>query len=240
MIQKTTTKRLFENYNTYNQRSTVEDSRSKKKIFQYLQRTLRPWLPSDRAARILDVGCGEAALITFLKEKGYTNLSGFDISPENVAICHRLGFTFVQQFDVLHLNQYPITEGYDVIFALDILEHIPKQAAAEFLEQLRQKLNPGGYIIIQTPNMGSVLAVLCRYGDLSHEFGLTEKTALNLLLVAGFTADKVEIKPSWNASTPAGYLREAYLSLLHQIIFLAEGAGRPKIPTKNLLIRAFN
>lgn len=240
MNQKNTTERLLEKYNTYVQRPTIEDSHSKKMIFQYFQRILGPWLPMDRSAIILDVGCGEGALMAFLKEKGYKNLSGFDISPENVAICHRLGFSSVQQFDVLHLKKYSSVECFDVIFAVDILEHLPKQAAAEFLEQIREKLKLGGYVIIQTPNMGSVLSCLYRYGDLSHEFGLTEQSALNLLTIAGFATDKIEIRPSWNASTLLGYIREAYLRLLHQLIFLADGAGRPKIPTKNLLIRAFN
>jgi hypothetical protein len=71
------------------------------------------------------------------------------------------------------------------------------------------------------------------------EFSVTEKSACHLLAIAGFVTDKIELKPSWNASTPSGYLREAYLRLLHPIVFLAEGAGRPKIPTKNILIRAF-
>ncbi|MBW4596874.1 MAG: class I SAM-dependent methyltransferase [Brasilonema angustatum HA4187-MV1] len=240
MSYKSTTDRLFEQYNTYIQRPTIENSRSKKLIYQYFQRILNPWLPVDRSARILDVGCGEGALIAFLKEKGYTNLSGFDISPQNVAICHRLGFKFVQQLDVLQLKQDPRAERYDVIFAIDILEHLPKQAAAQFLEQIRKQLKPGGYVVVQTPNMGSVFGCLYRYADLSHEFGLTEHSAVSLLTIAGFAAEKVEIKPSWNASTFLGYLREAYLRVLHQVIFLAEGAGCPKIPTKNLLMRAFN
>ncbi len=106
--------------------------------------------------------------------------------------------------------------------------------------QIKNKLNPGGYVVIQTPNMGSVLGCLYRYNDLSHEFGLTEKSALSLLKVAGFSADQIEIKPAWNASKVSGYLREIFLRLLHKLIFLTDGAGYPKIPTKNLLIRAFS
>ena len=239
MKEQTTTEKLFEHYNTYTGRSTVENSDSQKKIFRYLQRILNPWLPINYSTNILDIGCGEGALLAFLKHKGYVNLSGFDISSENVSICHRLGFSFVEQCDVLKLREYPITEQFDVIFALDIIEHLPKQAAAEFLEQIHKRLNSGGYVVIQTPNMGSLLASISRYGDLSHEFGLTEGTARNLLIISGFAADKIEIKPSWNASTVAGYMREAYLSFLHKMIYLTEGTGRPKIPTKNILIRAF-
>lgn len=86
--------------------------------------------------------------------------------------------------------------------------------------------------------MGSIAGLYNRYYDLSHEFGLTEKTAVDLLLVAGFEPQHLEIRPAWNATTPLGYAREAYLRLLHRLVFLTEGNGRPRIPTKNLLIRA--
>lgn len=235
-----TRERLLEEYNTFLERSTIENSKSKKLMFLAFQRTLKPFLPLDRSVKILDVACGEGALLAFLKEKEYVNLSGFDISPQNVAICHELGLNFVKQFDALKVSDFLNEQRFDVIFALDILEHIPKQTSAEFLLQIKNKLNPGGYVVIQTPNMGSILGCLYRYNDLSHEFGLTEKSALSLLKVAGFSPEQIEIRPAWNASKLSGYGREILLRFLHRLIFLTDGAGAPKIPTKNLLIRAFN
>ncbi|BAZ65647.1 MAG: class I SAM-dependent methyltransferase [Pelatocladus maniniholoensis HA4357-MV3] len=230
---------LYERYNELSGRPTVKDKLAKEKIFKSFQRTLKNWLPTDRSIKILDVGCGEGALLTFLKEKGYNNLTGLDISEQNVAICQELGLTFVQKFDAKQLNEFEKAEEFDVIFALDILEHLPKQSASQFLKQIREKLKPNGCVVIQTPNMGSIFGCLYRYNDLSHEFGVAENTLLNLLLIAGFESNKVEIKPQWAASTLLGRLKEAYLCLLHQLIFIAEGAGRPKIPTKNLLARAY-
>ncbi len=125
-----TRERLLEEYNTFLQRSTIENSKSKKLMFLSFQRTLKPFLPRNRSVKILDVACGEGALLAFLKEKGYENISGFDISPQNVAICHQLGLISVQQFDALQLSKFRSGQRFDVIFALDILEHIPKQTAA--------------------------------------------------------------------------------------------------------------
>ncbi|MBW4560971.1 MAG: class I SAM-dependent methyltransferase [Mojavia pulchra JT2-VF2] len=234
-----TTGELYERYNEISGRPTVKDHTVKEKIFKSFQRTLDNWLPRDRSLKILDIACGEGTLLTFLKEKGYKNLAGFDLSEQNVGICHELGLTFVQRFNAEQLNKFRGAEKYDVIFALDILEHLPKQSATQFLKQIREKLQPNGCLVIQTPNMGSVFSCLCRYNDLSHEFGVTEHTLLHLLLIAGFEANKVEIKPQWSASTLLGRFKETYLCLLHQLIFIAEGAGRPKIPTKNLLARAY-
>jgi 2-polyprenyl-3-methyl-5-hydroxy-6-metoxy-1,4-benzoquinol methylase len=233
-----TRERLFERYNTYTRRTTVKDEGLRLTIFKSFQRVLRPWLPPDKSALILDIGCGEGALLAFLKNHGYRNLFGFDISAENVALCQELGFSSVSQFDALKLGSFPGPQHFDVIFAMDLLEHLAKHSAAGFLEQIRERLRPNGYMVLQTPNMGSILGLYHRFSDLSHEFCLTEKSAVDLLMIAGFAFDRIEIRPAWNATTTLGYLREIYLKLIHWMIFVAEGAGRPRIPTKNLLIRA--
>jgi hypothetical protein len=79
-----------------------------------------------------------------------------------------------------------------------------------------------------------------RYFDLSHEFGLTEKSAMDLLTVAGFEPQHIQIRPAWKATTLPGYAREVYQRLLHYMVFLSEGARRPRIPTGDLLILSFN
>lgn len=237
-MSKTTTERLFERYNTHNRRPTIQSPRHRKLIFSAFRRTLGPWLPTDKSSWILDIGCGEGSLLAFLRESGYTNLAGFDLSPQNVRICHDLGLTFVEQFDALRLREFGGTHRYDVIFAMDVLEHLPKESAAQFLEDARLRVASGGYLVIQTPNMGSIVGCYARYYDLSHEFGLTEKSALDLYTLAGYNPANIEIRPAWNATTPLGYLREAYLRILHRLIFLSEGSTRPRIPTKNLLVRA--
>lgn len=236
---RSTTDRLFERYHTYCCRPAFrEDPELRRVMFKSFDRVLGPWLPADASALILDAGCGEGALLEFLRHKGYRNLFGFDISPENVDCCHELGFESVCELDLMQAESYPGPSQYDVILGIDVLEHVPKQAAAGLLERLREHLRPGGRLILQTPNMACVLGHYHRYSDLSHEFCLTEKTAFHLLMLAGFDADQIEIRPAWNATTFLGYLREVYLSILHLLLFLAEGSGRPKIPTKNLLIRA--
>jgi glycosyltransferase involved in cell wall biosynthesis len=67
--------------------------------------------------------CGE---IAFLRERGYTNLAGFDLSPENVAICHALGLDFVEQGDALCLAERYLPGS----FAAD-LRHGRARAPAE-------------------------------------------------------------------------------------------------------------
>jgi 2-polyprenyl-3-methyl-5-hydroxy-6-metoxy-1,4-benzoquinol methylase len=207
-------------------------------MFRAFERSLGRWLPVDLATPVLDLACGEGALLAFLRHRGYTNLAGCDISPENVTICHRLGLGFVVQADALELDRMAGVGRYGAVFALDMLEHLPKPRAAAFLDAVRRRLLPGGYVVVQTLNMGSHLGWYHRYADVTHEFGLTESSAAALFTAAGFVANKIQIRPSWNATTPLGYLREVYLRAVHRLLWAAEGAHRPRIPTRDLLIRA--
>jgi 2-polyprenyl-3-methyl-5-hydroxy-6-metoxy-1,4-benzoquinol methylase len=175
--------------------------------------------------------------MSVLRDLGYRNLAGFDISAENVEICHKSGLTFVDQLDALRLEQHRPGERYGVVFLMDVIEHLPKESGVSFLEQVRERLVPGGCAVIQTPNMGCVFGHYHRFNDLTHEFCLTEKSARDLMVAAGFKPTDIEIRPAWSATTALGRLREQYLKILHRLIFLAEDSSRPKIPTKNLLIR---
>ena len=237
-MKKSTSHLLIEKYNTILQRATIRDENTKTIIFRSFQRTIGQFLPADKSARILDIACGEGALLTFLRERGYCHLKGFDLSDENVSICHDLGLEFVVKFDALELEKFSPDEKYDTIFALDILEHLPKEKVVEFLTKVYQLLDPGGYLIIQTPNMGALQGLFIRYNDLTHEFGLTEFSAKSLLIAAGWEKNNISIYAAWNATTFFGYVREFYLRILHRLIFLIEGDQRPRIPTKNLLIVA--
>lgn len=234
---RTTSERLYSKYHSFNRRPDLADPEVRKVSAASFRRSLGPWLPADRQVRILDIACGEGALLDFLRGEGFTNLAGFDISPENVRMCHELGLAFVEEADALQFLERT-GPGFDLILAFDLIEHLPRQSAAGFLEQVRAKLNPGGSVILQTPNMGSVYAAHNRYFDLSHEFGVTEKSAVDLLMLAGFDSGAIEVKPSWTATTWLGFLREWHVRMLHRFIFLGEGRRRPRIPTMNLLIRA--
>lgn len=233
----TTTERLLDKYNKFSRRPLVTDPKMRKTIFKSFTRSLGKFLPREKDARILDVACGEGALLYYLRENRYVNLSGFDLSDENVMLCHSLGLDFVEKYNALKLSSFTSQE-YQMILAIDIIEHLPKEEVIGFIDAARDRLSSRGKLIVQTPNMGSVFASFYRYNDLSHEFGLTEKTAMDLFMIAGFEQEQITIYPVWNATTFIGYLREFYQYLLHKIIFMADDSSRPRISTKNLLIVA--
>ena len=197
-------------------------------------RTLGPLLPASSDARCVDVACGEGALLLYLRSKGFTNLAGIDLSPENVAMCRSAGLD-VTGADALALDELGFAGTADLVTAFDIVEHVRKEQAAGFLESLGRVLRPGGTIVLQTPNLGSVTGVFHRYNDLTHELGLTEKTVVDLAVAAGFDAESVTVLPAWSATTPLGHAREVYAKALHAAVSTVDGAQRPRIASRNLL-----
>jgi hypothetical protein len=59
------------------------------------------------------------------------------------------------------------------------------------LQTAKLCVGDGGRLVIQTPNMGSFLGWHMRYNDITHEFGVTEKGIVDLLLAAGFEKKKL-------------------------------------------------
>jgi 2-polyprenyl-3-methyl-5-hydroxy-6-metoxy-1,4-benzoquinol methylase len=147
------------------------------------QTYLRGWLPSDKTARILDVGCGSGNLLRYLKNLGYQSLHGVDISPEQVALARQVASDVVQGnvFDYLD----SASGQFDLIIGLDLVEHFDKDEVLRFLAACRQALRPGGRIILQTPNAESPWACSIRYGDFTHEVCFSPRLLARLLEMSG-------------------------------------------------------
>lgn len=98
--------------------------------------------------RILDVGCGWAQTLLYLKNKG-AECYGFDPSPEAVAYAWSQGLT-VKQAGIESLQVFP-KEKFDAVMLLNVLEHLADPISVT--REIRQEiLKPGGILIIEVPN----------------------------------------------------------------------------------------
>lgn len=152
----------------------------------YLRRLVSEHLPADRAARILDLGCGPGALLHFCREAGYRALEGIDVSAEQVGAARALGLDCVTQGDLLaHLEAAPAAR-YDAIVAFDVLEHFSRDEVMTFLGGAARALRPGGRLVLHVPNGESPLAGAVIYGDFTHELAFTRRSLEQIGRVAGF------------------------------------------------------
>lgn len=128
----------------YSEYSQIEDThwwfRGRREIFT---RLLAP-LATGRL-RILDIGFGTGAMLTFLSR--YGDVVGMDMSVDAV----RFARTRCDRPMLLgDITQVPLASGsLDLVTAFDIIEHVDDDAAA--LAELARVCRPGGHMLITVP-----------------------------------------------------------------------------------------
>jgi len=143
------------------------------------------YFPVDNSAKVLDIGIGRGEMLSCMKEWGYREYLGIDISSSTVNFCTSIGLKCeIVQDTAAWLNSH--SEQFDVVTVLDVLEHFPKDMVVPFLTAIRESLTDSGALIIQVPNMQSPDSQLHRYNDITHEVGYVEHSLNQVLLAAGF------------------------------------------------------
>ena len=148
------------------------------------RRYLHGWLPHDRQARVVDLGCGSGRMLHLLAQLGFRNVVGVDISAEQVALARQVNDRVLEK-DVLSFLRDRPPGSFDLVIALDLIEHFTKDEAMEFLDQASQSLAAGGRLILNTPNAASPLAGARRYGDFTHEIGFSPSCLSQILELFG-------------------------------------------------------
>jgi len=154
--------------------------------YPYFKRLLK-YLPDNKSTRVLDLGCGYGVWLYWLKQAGYDCLEGVDRSPEQVEAAHSLGLDFVKQADIQDHLSHRKPESCDVVLAFDVLEHLGKEEALQFADQVFRALTPGGLFILHLPNGEGFLSGSIAYGDFTHELILNRHSLGQLLRCAGFS-----------------------------------------------------
>lgn len=140
-------------------------------------------LPEDRSAAILDVGSGTGAWLSWMERMGYSNLQGVD--PAAVVLSPPRSITISRDDGIRFLRAHP--GKFDVIHARDVIEHLTKDEALEFCEAALAALRPKGQLWLLTFNAQAPFSNATRWGDFTHELGLTPSSAHQLLHAAGYT-----------------------------------------------------
>jgi 2-polyprenyl-3-methyl-5-hydroxy-6-metoxy-1,4-benzoquinol methylase len=177
--------RIYEKYVTCNQNidkeSISEDNIRASIAYGY---RLKGWISNQKDVNVLDVGCGSGRFLYYLKTHGYVNISGVDISQEQVAFARQITPNIFIADAVAYLESQ--TEAFDLIVGFDIVEHLSKDHVLRFLDACYKSLKVNGRLILQTPNGDSLWCNTVRYGDFTHETCFTPSSLKRLLLLCGF------------------------------------------------------
>jgi len=106
----------------------------------------------DTAIRILDLGCGTGGMMQYLKDRGYQNIQGIDLSEEAVRISKERSLN-VSCGDMLSVSKFVGQDEMDVIISNDTLYFIPENDRPEYLQVLASRLKENGLLITNLPAM---------------------------------------------------------------------------------------
>jgi SAM-dependent methyltransferase len=193
----------------------------------------------ERAAPILEIGCGSGGLLAYLERRGFTHAKGIDVSAEQVERARRRGVTVEQgdAFDYLSCEH----EAFATILAVDVLEHLTKNELVRIAQLLYAALRPGGRLLIQTANGAGLFPGQVIYGDLTHQSIFTPESLGQLLNATGFTdlsfyeTGPIPIRLRGKIDVALWRATKSIASTIRYV----ETGKRQEIWTENFICRAF-
>lgn len=178
----------FEDYLSRHYRHLGDQARHRARKKRQLLATYRFALPTDRDAEMLEIGPGYGQLLELLRrDLGYVRTTAIDLSEEVAEFCNRAlpGSTERVTDTVAYLEAHG--GRFERVFALHVLEHVPRAEAPGLARAIRGALRPGGRVVLEVPNLANLLTgSYLRYADLTHEWGYAESSLRHLLEAAGF------------------------------------------------------
>jgi len=186
-------------------------------------------------AAILDLGCGSGLMLQFLKQEGFKNLYGIDISEQQVKRAKDKGLNadIYNIFDFFNLNK----NKFDIVFALDVIEHFYKHELLDFFTGLNSLLNKNGKLIIHTPNGEGLFPQHIIYGDLTHLTIFNPNSLSQILRITGF--DQVEFfetgPTSKNLKGLIRLILWKIIKLTVKTVRIIETGGAEKIITQDFI-----
>ena len=178
--------KFYQNYvSNYKKLTSAKSDKDKESDYEIYKRRYLPLLREySKDCKIIEVGCGNGYLMQFFREEGFTNIYGIDISEEQIteAVGKGLNAEVKNIFEFFKTNK----EKFDIILALDFVEHFSKDELPALFSGLNDLLNKDGSLIIHTPNGEGFFPGRIIYGDLTHLTIFNPTSLLQILLTTGF------------------------------------------------------
>jgi 2-polyprenyl-3-methyl-5-hydroxy-6-metoxy-1,4-benzoquinol methylase len=106
----------------------------------HLKRLIRQHFPKEHSSQILELGCGHGAMLYFAQRAGYTNITGVDVSPEQVRAAAKLGVDGVHQGDLLETLKSHADSSPNMVIAFDVIEHFTKNELLDLTDEVQRGL----------------------------------------------------------------------------------------------------
>jgi SAM-dependent methyltransferase len=152
----------------------------------YLDRLVHDHFPADKRAAVLDLGCGHGAILWAARRGGYTNVSGVDASPEQVAAAKQLGIEGVRHGDLKPALAATPDGSLDVVILFDLYHYFTPAEQFAIADEVRRVLKPGGRWILHLPNGEALFGARMRYWDVLATSAFTRASIAQIVRTCGF------------------------------------------------------
>ena len=117
--------------------------------YDNVRKEMLKYLP-ENSKKILDVGCGNGAFASLLKQKNQAEVWGIELMEKEAIIAKEIVDKLFIGNCEKYINDLP-NNYFDAIYFNDVLEHLSDPYSV--LEDLKCKLAPNGVIISSIPNV---------------------------------------------------------------------------------------
>jgi SAM-dependent methyltransferase len=164
---------------------------------------------------------------------------GVDRSQEQVDAAREAGLPCELGDGLLALGQH--RSDLDLVTAFDLIEHLSKDEVMDFLSAAHEALVPGGLLILKCPNCTTPFGIGIRYGDFTHEVGLTTGSMAHLLRLSGFQAVEFRETGPYPHGLKSAIRTVAWKVLRGALIawdYIETGGSESSVRTRVMLVRA--
>lgn len=128
-----------------------EESKSGLLRFQKIFTILKKILPKKQFQnlKVLDIGCSTGEFLRFI-QPFFKEITGIDISDIAIKSAKSKGLENVFQIDIEHQKLPFKDESFDLIFCLEVLEHLLQEKNCLF--EIKRILKPEALVLITVPN----------------------------------------------------------------------------------------
>jgi 2-polyprenyl-3-methyl-5-hydroxy-6-metoxy-1,4-benzoquinol methylase len=198
----------------------------------------RHGIKPETARRVLDVGCAGGAFPKAAHDMGFDVVG---VEPSKwLAEQGKALYGLDVRPGLLHEQSFP-DQSFDIICLWDVIEHLTNPH--EVVGNIHRLLKPGGYLIINFPDYGSLARIVLRKNwpmFLSvHLIYFTRATITDFLQRGKF--ELVEYRPFWQTLQLGYVLKRAapYFGIFGAIQSAVDRVGLSKIPLKYNIGQSF-
>ncbi len=135
--------------------------------------------------RIVDIGCGRGEWLELCKEQGFDAM-GVDLNVSMVEECRERGLQTEHMDGLEYLKQLE-PGSLCVLTSFHMVEHLDNETMVEFVDLAYRALEPGGLLILETPNPRNILVGAGDfYRDPTHRNPIFPETLEFIVLYRGF------------------------------------------------------